>query len=179
MKQIKKYVTENAPDKLKDKVNEIFEEGRIGLIVNERVLNMPLEFGPMLHDNLHKETYEECKKNGTYLKYFFILSKMYYQKGGIDASEEKKKQKSEPLFQKPEEAFYYHKSLLKFTFPLKFNYTYDENAVGMEYNLERLGVAMFVDAKHEKMQKLLRTMRLELNPQQSGPRQEGTTTDGN
>lgn len=162
MKQIKNYVLSVTPEKQKSQVTEIFDEGRIGILINERVINMPIEFGPTLHENLHSETHEECKKNGTWFKYFFILSKIYFQKNVADTTGQQKKTKVEPIFQKPEEAYYYSNAVVKFTFPLKYTYTYDSNAVGMEYNIERQGVAMFVDAKHEKVQKILSKMKKEL-----------------
>lgn len=162
MKQIKNYVLSVAPEKQKTQVSEIFEEGKVGIIINERVINMPIEFGPTLHENLHQETHDECKKNGTWFKYFFILSKIYYQKNVADTTGQQKKTKMEPIFQKPEEAYYYNSAAVKFTFPLKSAYTYDSNAVGMEYNIERQGVAMFIEGKYEKIQKTLGKMKKDL-----------------
>jgi hypothetical protein len=164
MKQIKNYVISMAPEKMKQEITQIFEDGKIGIILNERVINMPLEFGPTLHENLHNEIHEECKKNGIWFKYFFILSKIYYQKNVDDTTTQQKKSKVEPIFQKPEEAYYYNKAKLKFTFPLKYEYTYDANAVGMEYNIQRLGVVMIFESKYEKVQKILSKMKKDLCP---------------
>lgn len=56
VKQVVKYVLDRCPDvRLKTQFREILLTNRIGLIVNERVVNLPVEVSPILHDNLHEE----------------------------------------------------------------------------------------------------------------------------
>ncbi|KAL0481661.1 BCCIP protein [Acrasis kona] len=71
VKQIKEYIMDKCKDKkMKDQLAEIFS-GKVGLIVNERVMNLPFEVGAMLHENLHQEITEAVKEGEcTFFKHY-------------------------------------------------------------------------------------------------------------
>jgi len=80
VRQIRDYVLAKCKDvRVKQDLKEIFENGKLGIIVNERVLNMPPTITPQLHGNLFEEiqtaiTNDKC----TFFKHYLILSRVYF-----------------------------------------------------------------------------------------------------
>ncbi|KAL9657097.1 hypothetical protein ABK040_002723 [Willaertia magna] len=164
IKQIKSYILQKCIDKEKyNQINEIFDSSRVGLIVNERVINLPIEVGGMLHINLFEEIQrEQDENNHPAFDYFLILTKVYHVKN--DLAGVVKKVKDEIIFYKPEEEFYLERAHLSFDFPIKSEYTEDSSSLTLsDENTFQKGVCMLVKSK--KMKHVLKKIKKELVPE--------------
>ncbi|KAG2379537.1 hypothetical protein C9374_006654 [Naegleria lovaniensis] len=162
MKQIKAFVLQKCADKDKyAKLCEVFDNSKLGIIVNERVINLPYEVGGMLHENLFEELEREQKENNfTKFQYYLILTKVFHMKSPLAG--QVKKVKDEALFYKPEEQFYYERAFVSFTYPIKSDYTEDSSTVTLTDDTFQQGLCMIIESS--KMRKILKKIKDELIP---------------
>lgn len=52
----------------REALDDVFDNGKIGIIINERVINLPIEIAPHLHDNLYDELKEATKVRSVVLR---------------------------------------------------------------------------------------------------------------
>lgn len=107
--------------KLKEELKEVFENGKLGIVINERVLNMPSEVAPQLHQNLFEEINEAIKEDScTFFKHYLFLTRVYFDTENtfddraiqlMEGKRKKKKQKQVPLpqFETDAEQNYFQK----------------------------------------------------------------------
>eukprot|EP01080_Neovahlkampfia_damariscottae_P001422 gene1422-12042_t len=128
VKEIKNYMLNNCASdkKVFKEVEEILENESCGLIINERVVNLPLQLTPHLHRQLFEDL-EKFQDKNEYSKFknFIIMTKIQEEKEGHLKKEDLKKSKFTPIFFKEEEELYYKKSFLNYHFNLKNQYTED------------------------------------------------------
>nr|CAG4713354.1 unnamed protein product [Naegleria fowleri] len=162
MKQIKAFVLQKCADKDKyAKLCEVFDNSKLGIIVNERVINLPYEVGGMLHVNLFEELEREQKENNfSKFQYYLILTKVFHMKSPLAG--QVKKVKDEALFYKPEEQFYYERAFVSFTYPIKSDFTEDSSTVTLTDDTFQQGLCMIIESS--KIRKILKKIKDELIP---------------
>jgi protein BCP1 len=101
------------PD-LKSKLKAILEgtdnRGRVGLILTERLINMPVQIAPPMYQMLLEEINWALEENEPYnFTHFLILSKTYTEIASkLDALEDRPNKKGKKGKSKRSEVFYYH-----------------------------------------------------------------------
>ncbi|EFC50773.1 predicted protein [Naegleria gruberi] len=162
MKQIKAFVLQKCPDQDKrEKLCEVFDNSKLGIIVNERVINLPYEVGGMLHLNLFEELEREQKENGfTKFQYYLIITKVFHMRSPL--SGQVKKVKDEAIFYKPEEQFYHERALVSFDYPIKSEYTEDASTLTLTDDTFQQGLCMIIESS--KVRKILKKIKEQLLP---------------
>ena len=153
VKEIKNYMLKNCENdkKIHKEVEEILENESCGLIINERVVNLPLQLTPHLHRQLFEDLEKFQQKDDlSKFKNFIIMTKISEEKEGHLNKKEEKKSKFTPLFFKEEEEIYYKKSFLNYHFALKNQYTEDFSHLQFEKNLKISKLVMFIKRKEIK-----------------------------
>jgi len=175
MKQIKNFVLQKCADKDKhSKLCEVFDNSKLGIIVNERVINLPYEVGGMLHLNLFEELEREQKENGfTKFQYYLILTKVYHLKSPLAG--QMKKVKDESIFYKPEEQFYSERAFVSFDYVIKSDYTEDSSSLTLTDDTFQRGLCIVVESS--KMRKILKKIKQELVPSQAQTSATASTED--
>ncbi|PRP86881.1 hypothetical protein PROFUN_03629 [Planoprotostelium fungivorum] len=77
VKQFISYITSHCPQQHKKKLDKVLDEKKVGLLVNERMVNVPLELAPPLHQILYDDI-EKAKKDSPAeftVDYLIMLSK--------------------------------------------------------------------------------------------------------
>lgn len=162
IKQIRKYLLDNIQDKKKrTEMEDIIDNDPSGMIINERVVNLPINLAPHLHQQLFDEIKDKQDKGElSKFKNYIIITKTYEE---VDQNETKenteKKKKYTPLFYKEEEELYYEESFFSHFFPIKNKYNEDSIKIDLQKNIKCQRCIMVVKRKVipsilEKMKKI-------------------------
>jgi len=127
IQHIKDYILKLGPnERLVKKLQNLFTDTNtgLGLIVNERVANVPPQLAPHLHTSFFEELKDAQKTNAKYNfdNYIFISTIHNAGVGEITSTPQNKKTKTgeETYYLKPEEEIYCKNATFYFTAPLKF-----------------------------------------------------------
>jgi hypothetical protein len=132
----------------------------IFLIFIQRVLNLPLELFPHLHETFFEGIEEEQKNEKiTKFSYYLIITKVYF----VDRKEDGKKKKLEINFFKPEEEIYYDEASFKYTFPIKS--TYSDNVVSLQQSLKVMRLIMVINKS--KIPEIIKKINSEFTEEKS------------
>ncbi|KAG3206498.1 hypothetical protein PC128_g692 [Phytophthora cactorum] len=101
IQQVLQYVTKKCPSAELPKLQQILNTKNVGLLLNERMVNLPYQLVPALHSALHEdiewaiqnEDTEELR-NSFEMDYFLILSTCTEEKSGSSGSKKGKKSKT-------------------------------------------------------------------------------------
>ncbi|ETL93924.1 hypothetical protein F442_08311 [Phytophthora nicotianae P10297] len=101
IQQILQYVTKKCPSAELPKLQQILNTKNVGLVLNERMVNLPYQLVPALHSALHEdiewaiqnEDTEELR-NSFKMDYFLILATCTEEKSGSSGSKQGKKSKT-------------------------------------------------------------------------------------
>ncbi|XP_064001370.1 BRCA2 and CDKN1A-interacting protein isoform X2 [Pogoniulus pusillus] len=95
----------------------------VGLILNERFINVPPQIALPMHQQLQKELVEAQRTNKPCGKchYYLLISKTFTEatKSNSKKREGRNQQKEELMFANAEEEFFYEKALLKFSYSVQ------------------------------------------------------------
>lgn len=151
VKEIAAHLKGKCPKDLKDKLGEAFTEKGVGMIINERVINIPQETAPPLVDGLfdeigwatEDEPTQELRDSFKFSKYLFFTR--LFRDDDPEQNEENKKRKrsDEPLLMyiRPEDEFFHQ--LAEWSFSWKAKGTEDKNDID---DLKPMRLCMLVDA---------------------------------
>ncbi|OWZ18884.1 BCCIP family protein [Phytophthora megakarya] len=97
IQQVLQYVTKKCPSADASKLQQILNTKNVGLVLNERMVNLPYQLVPALHSALHEdiewaienEETEELR-NSFKMDYFLILATCTEEKSGSEAKKGKK-----------------------------------------------------------------------------------------
>ncbi|POM75032.1 BCCIP family protein, partial [Phytophthora palmivora] len=100
IQQVLQYVTKKCPSADLPKLQQILNSKNVGLVLNERMVNLPYQLVPALHSALHEdiewaienEETEELR-NSFKMDYFLILATCTEEKSGSSGSKKGKKTK--------------------------------------------------------------------------------------
>ncbi|RLN59992.1 hypothetical protein BBJ28_00001362 [Nothophytophthora sp. Chile5] len=129
VQQILQYVTKKCPSAELPRLQQILSTKNVGLVLNERMVNLPYQLVPALHSALHEdiewaitnEDTEELRKSFQ-LDYFLVLATCTVEKsGGGDGSKKGKKTKTAyaqtaKFFHNFEDEFLEQEATLSFSF---------------------------------------------------------------
>ncbi|KAI9993300.1 hypothetical protein PInf_015378 [Phytophthora infestans] len=128
IQQILQYVTKKCPSTELSKLQQILNTKNVGLVLNERMVNLPYQLVPALHSALHEdiewaienEDTEELR-NSFKMDYFLILATCTEEKSGSSGSKKGKKSKTAyeqtaKLFHNFEDEFLEQEAELSFSF---------------------------------------------------------------
>eukprot|EP00455_Lapot_gusevi_P018379 TRINITY_DN20028_c0_g1_i4.p1 TRINITY_DN20028_c0_g1~~TRINITY_DN20028_c0_g1_i4.p1 ORF type:complete len:235 (+),score=46.74 TRINITY_DN20028_c0_g1_i4:78-707(+) len=158
MKQCREYITKRCKDEsTKQALRDLLQDSSkpLGLILHDRLINMPIELVPMLHQALvddidwavqNEETEEE--KNSFKFENFLVITRIYQPESGKKKKSKKQNETEEMIFFKFEDEFYYKHATLTFTFPV--SHTLSSSAYS---DLPQTRVVMVVPAS--KMHKIV------------------------
>ncbi|CAI5709472.1 unnamed protein product [Peronospora effusa] len=101
MQQVVQYVTKKCPNSDLPKLQQILNTKNVGLVLNERMVNLPYQLVPALHSALHEdiewaienEDTQELR-NSFQMDYFLILATCSEEKTGSSGSTKSKKSKT-------------------------------------------------------------------------------------
>ncbi|KAG6977675.1 hypothetical protein JG688_00000113 [Phytophthora aleatoria] len=101
IQQVLQYVTKKCPSAELPKLQQILNTKNVGLLLNERMVNLPYQLVPALHSALHEdiewaiqnEDTEELR-NSFEMDYFLILATCTEEKSGSSGSKKGKKSKT-------------------------------------------------------------------------------------
>ncbi|KAG3120186.1 hypothetical protein PI124_g1043 [Phytophthora idaei] len=101
IQQVLQYVTKKCPSAELPKLQQILNTKNVGLVLNERMVNLPYQLVPALHSALHEdiewaiqnEDTEELR-NSFEMDYFLILATCTEEKSGSSGSKKGKKSKT-------------------------------------------------------------------------------------
>lgn len=76
IKQIKRFVIGSCPDSKKNKFRELLENPKLGLLLNERLINIPNTLAPELHETIYEEVewMKEDKQPFNFDTYLYLTS---------------------------------------------------------------------------------------------------------
>ena len=163
VKEFVKYLLDHCPDQVKRKQLLSALNGDVGLILNEHVVNLPFEASQQLHKTLFDEYRELLKKGGiSFLKNFIIVCSVYevQEESGINQMK-KKSSKSQILFKKMEEEFYYHRACVSFPIENPNQSTYDGTTAALDSNVRNYKLVVVFSL--EKLKKILKSMETAQN----------------
>ncbi|CAH0474968.1 unnamed protein product [Peronospora belbahrii] len=128
IKQIVQYVTKKCPNSDLPNLQHILNTKNVGLVLNERMVNLPYQLVPALHSALHEdiewaienEDTQELR-NSFQMDYFLILATCSEERGGSERSTKGKKTKiayeqTARFFHKFEDEFLEQEAELTFSF---------------------------------------------------------------
>ncbi|KAM0019953.1 putative BCP1 family protein [Helianthus debilis subsp. tardiflorus] len=129
MMEVKEYLLKVCQDKeIKDKLRTYFGEQaeHVGLVISQRVVNLPPQLLPPLYDGLfdeiswaiEDEPTEELRKSFCF-KYYLILSKVYKHKNGDQKKKDCITTEEAIIYLKPEDEVFHNLSAWSFCFPLR------------------------------------------------------------
>ncbi|XP_038071108.1 BRCA2 and CDKN1A-interacting protein-like [Patiria miniata] len=99
----------------------------VGLMLNERFVNIPPQLAPPLHKSLQKDLQLASRKNPKFkFDYFLLICKSYREDGNSQPAKSKKKKKTggntvpenELLFSNAEDEYFHKAALLSFEYPV-------------------------------------------------------------
>eukprot|EP01090_Pellita_catalonica_P001254 TRINITY_DN1095_c0_g1_i1.p1 TRINITY_DN1095_c0_g1~~TRINITY_DN1095_c0_g1_i1.p1 ORF type:complete len:269 (+),score=36.98 TRINITY_DN1095_c0_g1_i1:44-850(+) len=105
---------------MKARLNQLFtdESQPLGLVLNERVINVPPEIAPPLHTSLYTEINTLANNNPEFrFKNYIIISRLSEQ-NTVTAPKKKTKTGQETVFHRPEEEIYKKEATFYFIAPL-------------------------------------------------------------
>jgi len=119
IKQIKKYVLASVPKDQESVWEKIIDAPRLGLIINERIRNVPHLIAPQLNESL----FEDIIKGGqpfAFDNYLYITTFGKPDKSNEDEADQQKKKKikSDRVYYKVEDEIYQKHSTLSATVPI-------------------------------------------------------------
>ncbi|CAN0842479.1 Protein BCCIP homolog [Linum grandiflorum] len=166
IKELQKYVLNVCNEsKLKNNLRLLFstEAHNVGLLVSQRVVNLPPQLLPPLYDALFDEISwamedepTEQLRNSFRFKTYLIISKMYKHKKANDKTGKKAVQEEEPvIYVKAEDELFHELSTWSFTFPLQIQHVTTSELK----NYTSMGLVMAVSAdKIPKFRQQLRSL---------------------
>ncbi|KAL7302238.1 hypothetical protein TKK_0004911 [Trichogramma kaykai] len=121
---LKQMSDEHAPDYVKKFVNQVLEEGDgpMGLLINERFVNIPLLISIPLLENLLSELSRAASKNPSYkFKYYVFICKLYKVDEATLTKKMKNKNKDMEtiIWSNPEEEYFLDDALYSFEFSVQ------------------------------------------------------------
>jgi len=140
IKQIKKYVLSVVPKEEKANWEKILESPTLGLLLNERIHNVPHAIAPQLHESVFEEV-KSAFNDGLPFKfenYLYITNFGHVDKIGAQQPQEKqlkkKKFKMKQNFYKAEDEIYQKQASMSCTTPI----TYSETRLFIVFPEEKL-----------------------------------------
>ncbi|XP_015895482.3 protein BCCIP homolog [Ziziphus jujuba] len=164
IQELKEYLLRVCKEKdVIDKLRSLLGEKAhsVGLLVSQRVMNLPPQLFPPIYDGLFKEVSwatedepTEELRNSFRFKFYIVVSKIYKRKN----LNEKKRHKSDydeaTIYTKPEDEIFHKLSLWSFDFPLQTQQVNHELR-----NYQPMGLVMAVEAdKISAFQQELRSL---------------------
>lgn len=127
VKQIKQYLLSKAQGEQKTQLQQLFENSNqsLGLIVNERMINIPPQLAPPLHkqlfDEINRSVKEDKGQNPTSKPPFefdnyLVITSCFLEKGKKGNSKKGKGNAEDIYYVKPEDAVYAQEASLSFKF---------------------------------------------------------------
>jgi len=129
IKQIKKYVLSVVPKEEKDKWEKILESPTLGLLINERINNVPHAIAPQLHESLFEEVKSAVSDDLPFKfeNYLYITNFGHLDRIGAQQPQEKqikkKKFKMKPNYYKAEDEIYFKLASMSCTTPITYSET--------------------------------------------------------
>ncbi|KAE8894326.1 hypothetical protein PF005_g2643 [Phytophthora fragariae] len=101
VQQVLQYVTKKCPSAELPKLQQILNAKNVGLVLNERMVNLPYQLVPALHSALHEDIEwaienedTEALRDSFKMDYFLILATCTEEKSGSSGSKKGKKSKT-------------------------------------------------------------------------------------
>ena len=117
VKEIAAHLKGKCPKDLKDKLGEAFTEKGVGMVINERLINIPQETAPPLVDGLfdeigwatEDEPTQELRDSFKFSKYLFFTRLFRDDEPEQNEENKKRKRSDEPLLMyiRPEDEFFH------------------------------------------------------------------------
>jgi len=139
IKQIKKYILSVVPKESKSIWEKTLESPTLGLLVNDRIINVPHAIAPQLHQTMYEEVNIAVEEDigpcpFRFQNYLYITSFGHPDRLGIDNQTKKKKAKSERKYHKAEDEIYAQHSSMSCTTPVSHN----ETRLLLVYSVEKI-----------------------------------------
>ncbi|KAG7386402.1 hypothetical protein PHYPSEUDO_000331 [Phytophthora pseudosyringae] len=128
IQQVLQYVTKKCPSAELPKLQQILKTKNVGLVLNERMVNLPYQLVPALHSALHEDIEwaienedTEALRSSFKMDYFLILATCTEEKSGSSDAKKGKKTKTAyeqtaKFFHNFEDEFLEHEAELTFSF---------------------------------------------------------------
>jgi len=125
IKQIVKFVQSMVPKEDKRKWDKFLESPKTGLLLNERILNVPHAIAPQLHTNMFEEiqSVEQEDLPFKFDNYLYISNFGHTDKMGDTHPQKKKKSKIERNYFKAEDEVFFKHASISFTAPVSHTET--------------------------------------------------------
>jgi hypothetical protein len=154
---IKRYIFSKLPSSSKPQWQSVFQDthAKIGLIISERLPNVPEELAP----HLNILTWDEMKQNKFSFDYYLLIANAYKEgeddTDGGDLGPKKKFKRSSAAnalhYYKPEDEIYHHAAALKAATRLMRNNQANRWTLAMFQQLSKL----FILFKHDQLPSIL------------------------
>ncbi|KAI3696276.1 hypothetical protein L1987_79288 [Smallanthus sonchifolius] len=152
MMEVKEFLLKVCQYKdIKDKLRSYFGEQAVdvGLLISQRVVNLPPQLLPPLYDGLfdeiswatEDEPTEELRRSFGF-KYYLIISKMYKHKNGDQQKKHSSSIEEAIIYLKPEDEIFHNLSAWSFYFPL---HTHQDTTNELK-DYRSMGLVMVVEA---------------------------------
>jgi len=157
VKQIKNHLLSKVKDVVKKKqLEKLFEDESesLGLIINERMVNVPPELATPMHKALYEEIQwahedeDDPKKSPWSFSNYLLVTSTYTESSADDKPPKKgkKKQKAKPIssetfYFKPEDEVYEKESFFSYGYPMVVDDTADRWTLGCMVSQKRLILA--------------------------------------
>lgn len=145
--QITQFIVDTCSDPaIRKSFLDILSSQPVGLLINQHVLNLPLELTAKFHENLLVDYREQVAKNGLpFFNYILLFSTAVFPHKNNNASSSRKK-KQEPIFSRAEDVFFYRHCKLNFHFVLKHDLSHEQEdkAITMNEDGVREGIVMMI-----------------------------------
>ncbi|XP_071687244.1 protein BCCIP homolog [Rutidosis leptorrhynchoides] len=152
MMEVEEFLLTICPDnEIKDKLKSHFgeESANVGLLISQRVVNLPPQLLPPLYDGLfdeiswatEDEPTKELRKSFCF-KYYIMVSKIYKRKNGDQKKKGSSSNEEAIIYLKAEDEIFHNLSAWSFSFPLRTHQVTTNELKGYR----AMGLVMAVEA---------------------------------